>query len=206
MWLQFVSAATGIAALAALARGLAGRKDMGNFFVDLQRATFLVLLPMALVVASLMVIGGMPMTFGWRRASDDSGRHRADHRARARRGVSDDQAARHQRRRLFRTELHASVREPNFWTNALSMISIILIPMACVWMFGRIVGRMRHAAVVFGVMLVLLLTKIIVARSGSKRPPRRLLPSCRSSRTSATSKARNCASAPPKAAGRYGRC
>jgi K+-transporting ATPase ATPase A chain len=37
----------------------------------------------------------------------------------------------------------------------LSMISIILLPMACVWMFGRIVRRMRHAAVVFGVMGVL---------------------------------------------------
>ena len=47
MWLQFVSAATGIAALAALARGLAGREGCGNFFVDLQRATFLVLLPVA---------------------------------------------------------------------------------------------------------------------------------------------------------------
>jgi K+-transporting ATPase ATPase A chain len=63
MWLQFVSAATGIAALAALARGLAGRADLGNFFVDVQRASFLVLLPIALVVATLMVLGGMPMTF-----------------------------------------------------------------------------------------------------------------------------------------------
>jgi K+-transporting ATPase ATPase A chain len=44
---------------------------------------------------------------------------------------------------------------PTFWTNALSSISIILIPMACVWMFGRIVGRMRHAAVIFLVMLAL---------------------------------------------------
>jgi K+-transporting ATPase ATPase A chain len=40
------------------------------------------------------------------------------------------------------------------------MICIVLIPMASVWMFGRIVKRMRHAAVVFGVMLVLLLAKI----------------------------------------------
>ena len=63
MWLQFVSAATGIAALAALARGLAGRKDLGNFFVDVQRAAFLVLLPIALIVATLMVLGGVPMTF-----------------------------------------------------------------------------------------------------------------------------------------------
>src|SRR5512147_1752504 len=34
MWLQFVSAATGIAALAALARGIGGQASMGNFFLD----------------------------------------------------------------------------------------------------------------------------------------------------------------------------
>ena len=45
MWLQFVSAATGIAALTALARGLAGKTLLGNFYRDLMRATFLVLLP-----------------------------------------------------------------------------------------------------------------------------------------------------------------
>jgi K+-transporting ATPase ATPase A chain len=49
---------------------------------------------------------------------------------------------------------------PTFWTNGLSMICIILVPMASVWMFGRIVGRPRHAAAIFAVMLVLLLTKI----------------------------------------------
>ena len=52
MWLQFISAATGIAALAALARGIAGRASLGNFIVDVQRASFLVLLPVALVVFS----------------------------------------------------------------------------------------------------------------------------------------------------------
>jgi K+-transporting ATPase ATPase A chain len=40
------------------------------------------------------------------------------------------------------------------------MISIILIPMASVWMFGRIIGRVRHAGVVFGVMMALLLVKV----------------------------------------------
>ena len=39
MWLQFVSAATGIAALVAIARALAGRKTLGNFYVDAFRAT-----------------------------------------------------------------------------------------------------------------------------------------------------------------------
>jgi len=47
----------------------------------------------------------------------------------------------------------------SFTTNTLSMIMIILIPMACVWMYGRIVGNLRHAVVIFGVMLALLLIK-----------------------------------------------
>ena len=49
MWLQFVSAATGIAAVTALCRGLAGRTTLGNFYQDLWRATGLLLLPLALL-------------------------------------------------------------------------------------------------------------------------------------------------------------
>jgi K+-transporting ATPase ATPase A chain len=52
---------------------------------------------------------------------------------------------------------------PTFWTNALSMVAIILIPMSCVWMFGRIVGRLRHAAIVFAVMLGLVLVRTTFA-------------------------------------------
>ena len=63
MWLQFVSAATGIAALAALARGIAGQASMGNFFLDLQRVTFCVLLPLAIIVALVLALSGVPMTF-----------------------------------------------------------------------------------------------------------------------------------------------
>ena len=62
MWLQFVSAATGIAALAALARGLAGKTGLGNFYSDLMRATFLIFLPLAAVGAVILVLGGVAMT------------------------------------------------------------------------------------------------------------------------------------------------
>jgi K+-transporting ATPase ATPase A chain len=62
MWLQFISAATGVAALTALARGLAGNTVLGNFYRDLLRATFFVLLPLALGVALLLLFGGVPMT------------------------------------------------------------------------------------------------------------------------------------------------
>jgi K+-transporting ATPase ATPase A chain len=160
MWLQFVSAATGIAALAALARGLAGRKGLGNFFVDVQRASFLVLLPMALIVASLMVIGGMPMTFGGAiKATTLEGIEQTIARGPVAAFLTIKQLGTNGGG-FFGPNSTQPFENPNFWTNALSMFSIIIIPMASVWMFGRIIGRMRHAAVVFGVMLTLLLAKI----------------------------------------------
>jgi K+-transporting ATPase ATPase A chain len=160
MWLQFVSAATGIAALAALARGLAGRKDIGNFFVDVQRASFLVLLPVALVVATLMVLGGMPMTFeGAVEATTLEGAKQVIARGPVAAFLTIKQLGTNGGGFFGPNSTHP-FENPTFWTNGLSMIGIILIPMAGVWMFGRIVGRMRHAAVVFGVMLVFLLAKI----------------------------------------------
>jgi K+-transporting ATPase ATPase A chain len=163
MWLQFVSAATGIAALAALARGLAGRKDLGNFFVDLQRAAFLVLLPVALVVATLMVLGGMPMTFqGSAVATTLEGVEQIIARGPVAAFLTIKQLGTNGGGWFGPNSTHP-LENPTFWTNALSMVCIILIPMACVWMFGRILGRMRHAAVVFGVMLALVLTRIVFA-------------------------------------------
>jgi K+-transporting ATPase ATPase A chain len=162
MWQQFVSAATGIAALAALARGLAGRKDLGNFFVDLQRASFLVLLPVAFVVAMMFVIGGMPMTFlGAAKAMTLEGIEQIIARGPVAAFVAIKQLGTNGGGFFGPNSTHP-FENPTFWTNAVSTMSIVLIPMACVWMFGRIVGRMRHAAVVFGVMLALMLTRIVL--------------------------------------------
>lgn len=160
MWLQFVSAATGIAALAALARGLAGRQTMGNFFVDLQRSSFLVLLPLALIVAPLMVLGGMPMTFeGAAQATTLEGAAQTIARGPVAAFLTIKQLGTNGGGFFGPNSTHP-FENPTFWTNALEMLCIIIIPMASVWMFGRIIGRMRHATVVFGVMLALLLVKI----------------------------------------------
>lgn len=170
MWLQFVSAATGIAALAAMARGLAGRDSMGNFFVDVQRASFLVLLPLAFIVAILMVVGGMPMTFeGAAHATTLEGAMQTIARGPVAAFVAIKQLGTNGGGFFGPNSTHP-FENPSFWTDGLEMISIILIPMAGVWMFGRIIGRTRHAAVVFGVMLVLLLVKITGAVSFETAP------------------------------------
>jgi K+-transporting ATPase ATPase A chain len=160
MWQQFVSAATGIAALVAMARGLSGRKVLGNFFVDLQRATFLVLLPVAFLVALLNVLGGMPMTLdGSAVATTLEGVAQTIARGPVAAFVTIKQLGTNGGGFFGPNSTHP-FENPSFWTSVLSSISIILIPMASVWMFGRVMGRLRHAAVIFGVMSVLLIAKI----------------------------------------------
>jgi potassium-transporting ATPase potassium-binding subunit len=63
---NFVSAATGIAVMAAFIRGLARRSaaTVGDFWVDLVRSTLYVLLPLAVVLAVLLVSQGVVQTFG----------------------------------------------------------------------------------------------------------------------------------------------
>ncbi|MGE0447636.1 MAG: potassium-transporting ATPase subunit KdpA, partial [Vicinamibacterales bacterium] len=64
-FLQFVTAATGVAACIAIIRGLAGRRlaTLGNFYVDVTRATVRVFLPLAVLVGVLLLSQGSPMTF-----------------------------------------------------------------------------------------------------------------------------------------------
>lgn len=61
---NFVSAATGIAAMMALCRGLrrTESKELGNFWVDLTRTTVTILLPLSLVLSLLLVSQGVPQT------------------------------------------------------------------------------------------------------------------------------------------------
>jgi len=62
---NFVSAATGMAIMVALIRGLARRsaQTIGNFWVDLTRSTLYILLPLSIVLALIQVWQGVPQTF-----------------------------------------------------------------------------------------------------------------------------------------------
>ena len=170
MWLQFTSAATGIAALAALARGLAGQATMGNFLVDLQRATFLVLLPLALLLAVLLVLGGVPMTLdGAIEATTLEGAKQVIARGPVAAFVAIKQLGTNGGGFFGPNSAHP-FENPTAWTNGLSMVAILLVPMASVWMFGRIIGSLRHAGAVFGVMLLLLALKVGVAAWAETEP------------------------------------
>ncbi|MAF60029.1 MULTISPECIES: potassium-transporting ATPase subunit KdpA [Pseudomonadota] len=170
MWLQFVSAATGIAALAALARGIGGQKSMGNFFIDLQRASFGVLLPLAIAVALVLAISGVPMTFnGAAEVTTLEGAVQTIARGPAAAFVAIKQLGTNGGGFFGPNSTHP-LENPTFWANLVEMASLILIPMACVWMFGRMIGRTKHAVVIFGVMAALLLVKITAVMAFESTP------------------------------------
>jgi K+-transporting ATPase ATPase A chain len=163
MWLQFVSAATGIAAVTALSRGLAGRELIGNFYRDLWRAAFLVLIPLAIIWASLLVLCGVPMSWdGAAIATTLEGETQTIARGPVAAFVAIKQLGTNGGG-YFGPNCTHPFENPSFWSNVLNNVAIILIPMATIWMFGRITHRLRHAAVIFGVMLVLYLSFISLA-------------------------------------------
>ena len=119
---NFVSAASGMAVLVALIRGLARRTaaTIGNFWFDLVRSTLYILLPLSVVVALCLGFAGRHselqiVRHGERAAADDRGRrHEARHAVACHgpgRIANRDQATRHERRRVLQCQLGASVRK-----------------------------------------------------------------------------------------------
>lgn len=155
-WLQFVSAATGLAAVTALCRGLAGRGTLGNFYRDAWRAIGLVLLPLSVIVAALLILTGMPMTLnGAAAAATLEGAVQTIARGPVAAMVAIKQLGTNGGG-FFGPNCTHPFENPSFWSNVICCVSIVLIPMATVWMFGHITGRTRHATVLFTVMLVML--------------------------------------------------
>ena len=121
---NFVSAAMGIAVLAALIRGLARRsaQTIGNFWVDLTRSTLYILLPLSTVLALALVSQGVIQNL---KAYDtvslvqpikdaDSNDVTEQQIAARPRGVADrHQAAWHQWRRFLQRQFRTPLREPN---------------------------------------------------------------------------------------------
>jgi K+-transporting ATPase ATPase A chain len=156
-FLQFVTAATGIAACVALMRALAGNRlrTIGNFYLDLTRATVRLLLPLAVAVAIVLMWQGSPMTFeGAARATTVEGAEQV-----IARGVTAPLVAIKQLGTngggYFGPNSTHPFENPTPLSNLVETWSILAIPMAMVWALGHIVGRRRLAVVIFAVMLAL---------------------------------------------------
>jgi K+-transporting ATPase ATPase A chain len=154
---QFVSAAVGMAVLAAVVRGLARRtsSELGNFWVDLYRSTVYILLPLTLVLAVILVSQGVPQTFsGHATAHTLEGATQIIARGPVALMVAIKQLGTNGGG-FFNSNSAVPFENPNGLTNFLELIAILLIPAAQIFMFGRMVLARRHAAVVFAAMFAM---------------------------------------------------
>jgi K+-transporting ATPase ATPase A chain len=156
VWHMFVSAAVGFCALAAMIRGLRGDTDMGNFYVDLWRVVAYVFLPSSLIVGILLMSAGVPMTLeGTAEATTVEGA--AQHIARG--PVAAIIPIKHLGTNgggYFGANSAHPFENPTAGTNVLTCMTILVFPLSLVVMFGCMIGNMRHAAVIYAVMLSLL--------------------------------------------------
>jgi K+-transporting ATPase ATPase A chain len=166
-FLQFVTAATGIAACVALMRALAGNRlsTIGNFYLDLARATVRLLLPLAVVVSMVLMWQGAPSTFeGAVRATTVEGAEQV-----IARGVTAPMVAIKQLGTngggYFGPNSTHPFENPTPLSNLVETWAILAIPMAMVWTLGYIVGRRRLAVVIFAVMLALYVPLVAFAVS-----------------------------------------
>jgi potassium-transporting ATPase potassium-binding subunit len=162
-FLQFVTAATGVAACIAVIRGLAGDRlsHLGSFYVDVTRATLRILLPLAVAVALVVLWQGTPMTFGPAvKARTLEGAEQVIARGAVAPEVAIKQLGTNGGGYFGPNSAHP-YENPTPLSNLVQTWSIAIIPMAMVWTLGVMVGRRRLAAVIFATMLALYLPMVV---------------------------------------------
>jgi potassium-transporting ATPase potassium-binding subunit len=170
VWLQFVTPACGLAVMLAVVRGLRGQRDLGDFYLDTIRCLFYVLVPLSTFVAVALVATGVPMTL--------HGATRAQTLERSAQTIAvGPVAAEVAIKQLgtngggyFGPNSTHPFENPTPWSNLIEVISIIVIPMATIVMFGRMIKDRAHALVIYAVMMALLLCGTVVAIHAELQP------------------------------------
>jgi potassium-transporting ATPase potassium-binding subunit len=170
-FLQFVSAATGMAALAMLFKAVTNKQSglTGNFYNYFLKSCTRVLLPLSFILAFLLLSQGTPATL---EGAGQSITMQGDTVSVARGPVAPMVAIKQMGTNgggFFGPNSTHPFENPTYLSNLLENFAIIIIPMAMVWAFGYYTGRKRMARVLFLVMAagaVLLLVPTIVGEMG----------------------------------------
>lgn len=155
-FLQFVSAGTGIAVVALLFKGLSNRSgsNLGNFYNLMLKSCTRILLPIAIVVAIILLVNGTPMTFkGAEQVITLQGDTVNVARGPVAPMVSIKQLGTNGGGFFGPNSTHP-FENPNFITNIVEIISIIIIPIAMVFALGYYLNRKKFAKIILAVMIV----------------------------------------------------
>jgi K+-transporting ATPase ATPase A chain len=154
---NFVSAATGIAVVLALIRGLTTKTTevLGNFWVDMTRSIIYVLLPLSMIVTVLLVGQGAVQTFShYEKATTLDGTEQTIPLGPAASQIAIKQLGTNGGG-FFNTNSAHPFENPTPFSNFLELFSIIIISAGLVFMFGHYMNSKRQARAVFITMFVL---------------------------------------------------
>ena len=165
---NFVSAATGIAVLLALTKGLSRKTTdkLGNFWVDLTRSTLYVLLPLSLIFAIFLVGQGVIQNFDtYQTAHTLQGTTQvipmgpvASQEAIKQLGTNGGG--------FFNANSAHPFENPTPLSNLLEMLAILLIPAGLTFTYGKMVGSKKQGWTIFIVMMILLLGGLAISLYG----------------------------------------
>jgi K+-transporting ATPase ATPase A chain len=162
---NFVSAATGIAVLLALIRGLSRKSasELGNFWVDLTRSILYVLIPVSIVLAVLLVGQGVIQNFRpYETITTLQGAEQVIPSGPAASQIAIKQLGTNGGG-FFNINSAHPFENPTPFSNFLEMLAILLIPASLTFTYGKMVGSTRQGWIIFAAMMVLLLAGLAIS-------------------------------------------
>jgi len=156
---NFVSAATGIAVLLALIRGISRKNTdkIGNFWTDLTRSTLYVLLPLSIFFAIVLTGQGVVQNFKhYEKVQTLQGVEQVIPMGPAASQIAIKQLGTNGGG-FFATNSAHPFENPTPLSNFLEMLSILLIPCSLTFTYGKFVGSAKQGWIIFSTMLLLLL-------------------------------------------------
>ncbi|MEU1600584.1 potassium-transporting ATPase subunit KdpA [Streptomyces sp. NPDC005708] len=166
----FASAAVGICAALALIRGLVRRDthQLGNFWVDLIRTIFRIILPLSIVFGIILIALGVPQNLG--------GAHTVTTVAGGQQTLLGGPVGSWEPLKLmsgdgggvFNVNSAHPFENPSAYTNAIEIVLMLLIPTAFIRTYGRMIGSLRQGwtlLAVVGILFGLLLATGSLAQS-----------------------------------------
>ena len=164
MLFQFITAATGMAAMAGTMKALAAKttQTVGNFWRYLVLSTTRVLLPLSLVVGMILIVEGTPMGFdGKMELTTLEGQKQEVSQGPTAAIVPIKQLGTNGGG-YFGVNSSHPLENPSYLTNIVECWSILIIPMALAFAFGFYLKRRKLGYSIFGVMLFAFLIGVAI--------------------------------------------
>jgi potassium-transporting ATPase potassium-binding subunit len=164
---MFLSASIGFCALAAIIRAFRGESLVGNFFVDMWRVVVYIYLPAALIIGTIFIREGMPMTYTSEQTVTtlEPGAMGTDEHGEAKpQNIIVGPVAAVIPIKMLGTNgggfygMNSAhpLENPTAVSNFVTTFAMMIFPFTLVLMYGRMLGRIRHSVVIYGVMLAMM--------------------------------------------------